>query len=130
VSGQISIRKAMDDYLAICAVRLRPMTMCIQRGYLQHHFLEWLVARRVFDLRAVTSQHLEEYRVFLTTAEHRWRDGTRKIAACTRVERFVSVRRFFAWCVRTRLLIVDPAATIVARSRNDGSQRTFSPKRK
>jgi integrase/recombinase XerD len=112
MSAPVLIREAIDDYLAAYATRIKPNTLELQRIYLKHHFLEWITGRLVFDLRAVTQQHLEEYDLFLTTVEYRWRDGMKRIAPSSRAERFAAVRRFFAWAVSTRVLLVDPSLTI------------------
>lgn len=111
MSEPISIRKTIDDYLAIYAARVSAGTLVLQRYYLGH-FLDWITARLVFDLRAVTREHIEQYKLHVQTVEHQWRAGMKKLAASSRRERFNAVCKLFGWAVQSRLLIIDPAISV------------------
>jgi len=117
MTDPISIRHTIDDYLAFCAPGIKATTLALRRFYMQS-FLEWMTAQRVFDLRAITPDHIEKYRSHLTVVQHRAGDGTMKnLAVSSRRERLDEVRRFFAWSVNTRRLLVDPALVVKSASR-------------
>ncbi len=120
----ISIIDAIDNYLTIYATRIRPGTLALQRIYLRH-FLDWITARRVFDLAAVTAEHIEAYRIHLGTVEYKSRQGMKRIAPSTRADRFGAVFRFFEWAVTARLLIVDPTVSIRRISRGRWRPRSL-----
>jgi integrase/recombinase XerD len=111
MSAPISIRETIDDYLAIYATRVVPGTLVLQRGYIDH-FLEWITAHLILDLRAVTREHIEQYKLHVQTVEYRWRAGMKKLSGKSRRERLNSVHRFFAWAVSNRILLVDPAVSV------------------
>jgi integrase/recombinase XerD len=111
MSEPISIRKTIDDYMAIYATRVCIGTLVLQRYYMGH-FLDWITARLIFDLRAVTREHIEQYKLHVQTVECRWRAGMKQLSAKSRRERLNSVHRFFAWAVSSRILLVDPAVSV------------------
>ena len=112
----ISIRDAIDDWLAIHATRVRPSTVALQRIYLQQ-FLDWITAHAVFDLRLLAREHMEQYQAHLPVVEHRTRAGMKKLAASSRCERFAAVKRLLAWAVASGRLIVDPSVSVRRESR-------------
>lgn len=112
----IALEDAIDDWLAICATRVRPNTLVLQRLYLRQ-FSEWAVARGVVDLHALTREDIEQYQAHLRVAEHHTRTGMKKLAASSRCERFSAVRRLLAWAAENGELVADPAASVRRESR-------------
>ncbi len=104
-----SIGDLFETYVAHLATRLRGVRT--ERDRLMR-FIEWITARRVFDVRAVTRQHIEQYRADLLTIEYRRCDGMHKLGQRGRYDRLAVVQRFFAWLVANRLLIGDPSAGV------------------
>lgn len=111
MSAAISIRDTIDDYLAIYATRICTGTLMLQRNYMGH-FLDWTTAHLIFDLRAITREHIEQYQTHLRIVEYRARAGMKKLSASTRRNRFNAVSRFFAWAVSSRILLVDPTVAV------------------
>lgn len=116
MSAPISIRETIDDYLAIYATRVVPATVGLQQNYMGH-FLDWTTAHLIFDLRIVSREHIEQYKLHLHVVEYRARAGMKKLSPRTRCERFSAVQRFFAWAVACRILLVDPAVVVRAEVR-------------
>lgn len=112
-----SIGETIEAWLAISATQIRPGTLALRRFYLLR-FYEWLFEHRVFDLHAVTREHIEQYRMHLLAFEYRSRSGMKKLSASSRRERMAAVRHFFAWAVAARLLIADPAASVRIEKRS------------
>jgi len=111
MSAAISIRETIDDYLALYATRVCTGTLMLQRYYMRS-FLDWTTANLIFDLRAVTREHIEQYQTHLRVVEYRARAGMKKLSPSSRRERFNAVHRFFAWIVNNRVLIIDPSVAV------------------
>lgn len=82
----MKIADTVDDYLASYATRIAASTLAVQRVYMRQ-FVEWTTNALLFDLRAVTREHIEQYQTELRT---------RELARSSRAARFNAMRRFFA----------------------------------
>lgn len=111
MSAPISIRETIADYLGIYATRVVRGTLINKRNDMGH-FLDWITARLIFDLRAVTREHIEQYKLHVQTVECRWRAGMKQLSASSRQRRFNALHCFFAWAVSSRILLVDPAVSV------------------
>lgn len=108
--------EAADAWMRVYATRLRPGTVVLQRFYLRV-FVEWAAAHQLEDVRFVTRDHIQQYQAHLRTVEYRSRAGMKKLAASSRCERFAAVKRLFEWATATRLIVVDPTASVRRESR-------------
>jgi integrase/recombinase XerD len=106
----------ITTYLDQLSARLRRGTVRDEGIHLRA-FVEWITTTHgVFDVRAVTPQHVEDWRAALLVAQYRRRDGMHRLARSTRYDRLAALQRFFAWAIANRRLLADPSAT-VARGR-------------
>ena len=112
----MSIDEAAEAWLRTYATSVHAATAALQRFYLRC-FVAWAAHHDLVDLRFVTREHVTQYQAHLRVVEHRTRRGMKRLAPSSRCERFNAVRRFFAWAVERRLLIVDPAISVRRESR-------------
>jgi integrase/recombinase XerD len=90
-------------------------TLAYRRLYLEH-FLSWLQAEGIDDLRSVTPAHARAYALALT--RHRYRSGKaegvelRPLKPRTRMTRLLIVRDFFRFLVKSRVVLADPTASL------------------
>lgn len=96
----MTIVEAVDEYLASYATRIARSTLAVQTIYMRQ-FVEWI--RPVVPLTSISPEHIEQYQSQLRA---------RELARASRAARFNAVRRFFAWAVAHRILLVDPSAAV------------------
>ena len=97
-------------------------TLAYRRLYLAH-FLSWLKAERVNDLRRVGPEEMHRYAVALT--RHRYRIGRgeatpeRELSPETVKVRLLIARDLFRWLMTRGLVLADPTASLrLSRSRD------------
>ena len=106
LSGYLAVRRGEG---------LAAGTLVYRRLYLAH-FLSWLKAEGVDDLRRVGPEETRRYAVALT--RHRYRVGRgeetpeRPLAAATYRTRLLLVRDLFRWLVERGLVLADPTTSL------------------
>ncbi len=112
----------LSAYLATRrAEGLAPGTLVYRRLYLVH-FLGWLKAQGIGDVRQVAPAQTRAYAVALV--RHRYRLGRgeaapeRPLTARTRMTRLLVVRDLFRWLVELGLVLGDSTASLPITSRN------------
>jgi integrase/recombinase XerD len=88
-----------------------PATIATERARLRS-FLRWTMQRGVTDARAITAQHLIDFRAHLLTVEHRTKSGLRRLSETSRHDLLASVCRFLRWLTRERVILADPSSSV------------------
>lgn len=106
----------LSGYLAARWAEGRAAGTLVYRKLYLSHFLSWLKAERIDDLRCVGPEETRDYAVALV--RHRYRPGRgeatpeRPLAAATYRTRLLLVRDLFRWLVARGLVLVDPTASL------------------
>lgn len=107
-----TVVELIADYCAARAARgVRANTNAVERVKLEA-FATWLLQRGVIDARAITPQHVTEYRTDLLTTEYRAKDGMRRLSETYRHDRITAVCRFTRWLTSERIILADPSSII------------------
>ena len=119
--GPRDLQGLRDGYLrARRAQGIAEGTVRYERLYLTH-FLAWLRAEGVLDVRRVTPDHAREYALAL--ARHRYRAGRgercepRPLKPRTRTTRLLVVQGFFRWLLARGVVLLDPTAALTLASK-------------
>jgi integrase/recombinase XerD len=107
-----TIGERVEDYASSLSARgIKPATIATERARLRS-FVRWMMQCGVVDTRAITAEHLTDFRAHLLTIEHRTTNGMRRLSETSRHDLLASVCRFLRWLTRERVILADPSSSV------------------
>jgi len=107
----LSLPNLARRYLAWCELHHFSSYTTEQRGRLLHYFAEWAKERGITRASEVSLPVVERYQRHLF--HYRKEKDGRPLTIHSQRTRLAILRPFFAWCVRERYLLANPASELV-----------------